>query len=403
MLRESLRMSLANIRGNKMRSFLTVLGIIIGVMAIIALITVMQSATGEVTAQFESLGTGKLTVQAMGTPLKSGLTESDLDSILSIDGVSGISPTLSQQLSVVAGGEVLEDVLVEGYGYAWFRRETDAVSRGRPLLPADQEQRSRVCLIDSDLAAALFSGTDPIGQTVLVKGTRFRIVGVLKDPDVSDVMSQMQAGDESGTLIMPYTAYMRLFGIKGVSSLEVYVDDTDRTDEVTDSLEAALEAAFNYRDDSYTVINMESLLDVMDTMMGLMTNLLVGIASIALLVGGIGIMNMMLVSVTERTSEIGLRKALGARPRSIQVQFLMESIILSLLGGLIGGGAGPYGKHAAGQPDGHRFRAVAGRHRPGRGLFAGGRGRLWLGPRAQGQQSQPHRRPAQPVSTKEGI
>ena len=333
MLRESLRMSLANIRGNKMRSFLTVLGIIIGVMAIIALITVMQSATGEVTAQFESLGTGKLTVQAMGTPLKSGLTESDLDSILSIDGVSGISPTLSQELSVAAGGEVLEDVLVEGYGYAWFRRETDAVSRGRPLLPADQEQRSRVCLIDSDLAAALFSDTDPIGQTVLVKGTRFRIVGVLKDPDVSDVMSQMQAGDESGTLIMPYTAYMRLFGIKGVSSLEVYVDDTDRTDEVTDSLEAALEAAFNYRDDSYTVINMESLLDVMDTMMGLMTNLLVGIASIALLVGGIGIMNMMLVSVTERTSEIGLRKALGARPRSIQVQFLMESIILSLLGG----------------------------------------------------------------------
>lgn len=336
MLRESLRMSLANIRGNKMRSFLTVLGIIIGVMAIIALITVMQSATGEVTAQFESLGTGKLTVQAMGTPLKSGLTESDLDSILSIDGVSGISPTLSQELSVVAGGEVLEDVLVEGYGYAWFRRETDAVSRGRPLLPADQEQRSRVCLIDSDLAAALFSGTDPIGQTVLVKGTRFRIVGVLKDPDVSDVMSQMQAGDESGTLIMPYTAYMRLFGIKGVSSLEVYVDDTDRTDEVTDSLEAALEAAFNYRDDSYTVINMESLLDVMDTMMGLMTNLLVGIASIALLVGGIGIMNIMYVSVTERTREIGLRMSIGAKGRDILAQFLIESILISVTGGLIG-------------------------------------------------------------------
>ena len=336
MLRESLRMSLSNIRGNKMRSFLTVLGIIIGVMAIIALITVMQSATGEVTAQFESLGTGKLSVQAMGTPLKSGLTESDLDGILAIDGVSGISPTLSQELSVVAGGEVLEDVLVEGYGYAWFRRENDAVSRGRPLLPADQEQRSRVCLIDSDLAAALFSGTDPIGQTVLVQGTRFRIIGVLKDADVSDVMSQMQAGDENGKLIMPYTAYMRLFGVKGVTSLEVYVDDTSRTDEVTDSLEAALEAAFNYREDSYTVINMESLLDVMDTMMGLMTNLLVGIASIALLVGGIGIMNMMLVSVTERTTEIGLRKALGAQPRQIQLQFLIESFVLSVLGGLIG-------------------------------------------------------------------
>ena len=336
MLRESLRMSLANIRGNKMRSFLTVLGIIIGVMAIIALITVMQSATGEVTAQFESLGTGKLTVQATGTPLKGGLTEGDLENILAIDGVSGISPTLSQTRSVAARQTLLEDVLVKGYGYAWFRRESDSVARGRPLLPADEDQRSRVCLIDSDLAAALFSGADPIGQSLLVEGTRFTIVGILKDADVDDVMSQMQAGDENGEVILPYTAYMRLFGLKGVSSLEVYVADTDQTDAVADALEGALESAFNYRDDSYRVINMESLLSVMDTMMGLMTNLLVGIASIALLVGGIGIMNMMLVSVTERTNEIGLRKALGARPRSIQIQFLMESIILSLLGGIIG-------------------------------------------------------------------
>ena len=336
MLKESLRMSLINIRSNRMRSFLTVLGIIIGVMAIIALITIMQSATGEVTSQFENLGTGKLTVQAMGTPLKSGLSESDLERLSAVEGVSGISPTLSQQISVASGGAVLEDVLVEGYGYAWFRHEGDAVARGRALLPPDQEQRSRVCLIDSDLAAALFSGTDPIGQTVLVRGTRFTVVGVLKDPDVDDVMSQMQAGDESGTLIMPYTAYMRLFGLQSVSTLEVYVDAPEMTDAVSADLEGVLESAFNYKDDSYRIINMESLLDVMDTMMSLMTNLLVGIASIALLVGGIGIMNMMLVSVTERTAEIGLRKALGARPRSIQVQFLMESVILSLLGGLIG-------------------------------------------------------------------
>ena len=336
MLKESLRMSLLNIRSNRMRSFLTVLGIIIGVMAIIALITVMHSATGEVTAQFENLGAGKLSVQATGTPLKSGLTEGDLERLSDISGVWGVSPTLSQQKSVVASGEVLEDVLIEGYGYAWFRRESDAVARGRALLPPDEEQRSRVCLIDSDLAAALFSGTDPIGQAVLVEGTRFTVVGVLKDADVDDVMSQLQAGDESGTLIMPYTSYMRLFGVKGITSLEVYLDSAEQTDAVSEEMEGVLEAAFNYREDSYRIINMESLLDVMDTMMGLMTNLLVGIASIALLVGGIGIMNMMLVSVTERTSEIGLRKALGARPRSIQVQFLMESVILSLLGGLIG-------------------------------------------------------------------
>ena len=336
MLKESLRMSIANIKGNKMRSFLTILGIIIGVMAIIALITVMESATGEVTAQFESLGTGKLTVQAQGTPLKRGRTEQDLRQIQRIAHVEGISPTLSQTLHVVSRGTVLEDVTVKGYGFAYFRRESDSIARGRPLLPADSEALSRVCVIDSDLAANLFRGSDPLGQELLVNGMRFTIAGLLADPAVDDVMSQMQAGNDNGSLIMPYETYLRVFGVKGVTSLEIYVDNPDLTSEVVEDLETALDAMFNYKDDSYTIINMESLLDVMDTMMGLMTKLLVGIASIALLVGGIGIMNMMLVSVTERTSEIGLRKALGARPRLIQVQFLMESIILSLLGGVIG-------------------------------------------------------------------
>ena len=340
MLKESLRMSISNILGNKMRSFLTILGIIIGVMAIIALITVMESATGEVTAQFENLGTGKLTVQAQGTALKTGLTESDLQQIASLSQVEGISPTLNQTLHVVSHGTVLEDVTVKGYGFAYFRREKDSIARGRPLLPADSESLSHVCVIDSDLAANLFRGEDPLGQQMLISGLRFTIVGLLADPAVDDVMSQMQAGNDNGSLIMPYESYMRVFGVKGVTSLEVYVDDPDLTSDVVEELEGVLDAAFNYKDDSYTVINMESLLDVMDTMMGLMTNLLVGIASIALLVGGIGIMNMMLVSVTERTSEIGLRKALGARPRSIQVQFLLESIILSLLGGVIGVGLG---------------------------------------------------------------
>ncbi len=336
MLKESLRMSLGNIKSNKMRSFLTILGIIIGVMAIIALITVMESATGEVTAQFESLGTGKLTVQASGTALKQGLRETDLKRIESLDNVSGISPTLSQNISVVWNGQLLEDVTVKGNGFAYFRKNPEAVEKGRPLVPVDFDQYSRVCLIDSDLAHELFSGVDPLGQQLLVKGIRFTIVGLLADPDVDDVMSQMQAMGEDGSLMMPYTTYMRLFGVKGVTGLEVYVSDSDRTSQTVDDLEALLDESFNYHDGSYSVINMESLLSVMDTMMSLMTNLLVGIASIALLVGGIGIMNMMLVSVTERTAEIGLRKALGAKPRSIQVQFLMESIILSLLGGLVG-------------------------------------------------------------------
>ena len=336
MLKESLRMSISNILGNKMRSFLTILGIIIGVMAIIALITVMESATGEVTAQFESLGTGKLTIQANGTPLKRGLSQTDLDAIAALENVEGYSPTLSQVMHVVHEGHVVEDVTIKGYTHDYFRRENDSIARGRPILPADSENRSHICLIDSDLAAAAFSGVDPIDQQILINGMRFTIVGLLADPEVDDVFSQMQMMGENGSLIIPHSTFMRVFGISGVTSLEVYVKDPDLTDAVSDDLESLLDAAFNYKDDSYSIINMESLLSVMDTMMDLMTNLLVGIASIALLVGGIGIMNMMLVSVTERTNEIGLRKALGARPRSIQVQFLMESIILSLLGGAIG-------------------------------------------------------------------
>ena len=296
----------------------------------------MQSATSEVSAQFESLGAGKLTVQASGTPLKRGLNANDLAAVEALEGVDGISPTLSQEMYAAHGDAVVQDVLVKGYGFAYFRRESDAMARGRPLTPIDQDALSRVCLVDAKLAAELFAGEDPLGQSLTLNGVRFAVVGLLQEADSGDMLSQLNAGGESGTVILPYTTYQRVFGAGLVTSLEVYVRDPALTASVSDELEETLGRAFNYRDDSYTVINMESLLDVMDTMMGLMTNLLVGIASIALLVGGIGIMNMMLVSVTERTGEIGLRKALGARPRSIQFQFLMESVILSLLGGLLG-------------------------------------------------------------------
>ena len=336
MLRESLRMSLQNIRGNKMRSFLTILGIVIGVMAIITLITVMQSATSEVTSQFEALGTGTITVQATGTPLKRGLSLNDTAEIARIENVAGVSPSITGTLHTVYDKAVQEDVSIEGVGYAYFKRQSETVSRGRPILPVDQEQTSQVCVIDKNLAEKLFSGVDPLEKNLLVGGSRFTIVGILDPDSQSDVMSQLGGSKDDGRVVMPYTTAMRLLGLSQIGSLKVYVDDKEKSDGVVEALKATLEKAFNYKDNSYTVINMESLLDTMNTMLGLMTSLLAGIAGIALLVGGIGIMNMMLVSVTERTSEIGLRKALGARPRSIQVQFLFESILLSLLGGLIG-------------------------------------------------------------------
>lgn len=335
MLRESVAMALSNIVHNRMRSFLTVLGVIIGVMAIIALITIVSGVTGEVTDQFTALGAGKLTVSAQGTLLKPGLTENDLSSIREIDYVAGVSPKCSSTVAVKAGDKWSDEVSLEGRNETYFSRSGDMISRGRALNRLDMEQNSRVCVINSDLAELMFFGEDPLGQKLLVEGHTFTVVGILSSESETDVMSQMMGGS-SEKLIVPYTTAMRMLFSAYVSSLDVYVADTDYTDQVIEDLENVLNAAFNYKDDTYTVINMESLLDTMNTMMSMMTGLLAGIASIALLVGGIGIMNMMLVSVTERTTEIGLRKALGAEPGQIQLQFLIESFVLSILGGVIG-------------------------------------------------------------------
>ena len=336
MFRENLRMSWENIIGNRMRSFLTVLGIIIGVMAVITLVTVMESATKQVTSQFEQLGTGTVMVQSPGTPMKKGLTEKDLRNIASIPYVSGINPEITTRLSVVHGKKLQEDVTIEGYGSGYFARNQVTVARGRPLMPVDEQQKSHVCIIDKALAGNLLGGQDPLGEELLINGLRFRVVGILEDASNDNVMAQFAGTNKNGKVMMPYTALMRLLKQDKVVRLSVYISDTTHSQQVLDGLTQQLEKAFNYKEDSYTIINLESLLDTMNTMLGLMTGLLAGIAAISLLVGGIGIMNMMLVSVTERTNEIGLRKALGARPDSIQVQFLLESVMLSLAGGIMG-------------------------------------------------------------------
>ena len=221
-------------------------------------------------------------------------------------------------------------------GALYFRKNDTLVSRGRGINPIDEENAGTVCLIDPVLEKKLFFAQDPIGKHVSIGGVPYLVVGVLTGTGSSDVMSQAQGPNDDGKLIIPYTSIMRHSGTQGISSLEVYIDYPANTQAAVDSIRQVLDAAFNYKDDSYMIINMESLLDTLETMQGLMTGLLGGIASIALLVGGIGIMNMMLVSVTERTTEIGLRKALGAEPSQIQLQFLIESFLLSIMGGLIG-------------------------------------------------------------------
>lgn len=338
LLKQSFKMSVQNIIGNKMRSFLTMLGIIIGVAAVIALVTTVSGASDYMMSEFSSMGAGSLTVNANGTALKQGLSEHDLDEIAALENVSGISPSISVSTNVVKNNYVSDEVSVSGKNHTYFDRNSEMVVHGRPLLASDMSGDVYVCVIDKNCAETFFPGIDPLGHTIKVGGIQYTIVGLCgEDDSITSSMAMLYGlSNNDGSIYIPYKNALTLNGRNSVTSLEVYVEDTDRTDELVDRLELLLDNAFNHEDSAYSVFNMDSLLEMMNTMNDMMSSLLAGIASIALVVGGIGIMNMMLVSVTERTKEIGLRKALGAQPSIIQLQFLLESIILSLLGGIIG-------------------------------------------------------------------
>ena len=315
-----------------MRSFLTILGIVIGVAAIIALITTVQSVITEVNSQFDDLGANTLMVQAQGTALKMGLTDKDFEDLQAVEGIAGASPTVSAHLDIAQNGVVKENVSIQGKNELYFARNPDAVKAGRGLNILDVENKNRVCLISETLENDLFDSESAVGHTLRLGGIAYTIVGVTAS---STDMTSMLMGTGDG-IIVPYKNAMSLAGVSHIMAVEMYMEDGADTDAVIDDVEAVLGQAFNYKADSFAVTNMESLLDMMHDMQNMMQTMLAGIASIALLVGGIGIMNMMLVSVTERTTEIGLRKALGAQPKRIQMQFLTEAIFLSLFGGIIG-------------------------------------------------------------------
>ena len=335
MFKESLKMSWKNITGNKMRSFLTTLGIMIGVTAIISLVTLMEGAINESNSQFEELGAGKLSISIPGTVLKQGITDKEMQEMAQIDNVESITPNVSTIMSVVADNKVIEDISIEGKNEVYFKSNKDSIVRGRGLSVLDINNKNNVCVIDKDLEEKAFMGKNSINEKITIKGISYTVVGVI-DVSSDDPMSMMMVGSSDGTVMIPYKQAMNIVDMSKITSLEVVVSDTSKTGVTESSIEGFLNQKFNDDEDAFNIINMESILDVMETMQSMMKGILVGIASISLLVGGIGIMNMMIVSVTERTIEIGLRKSLGAKPKHIQLQFIIEAVILSLIGGVIG-------------------------------------------------------------------
>ena len=333
MIGECIVMSLDNIRGNKVRSFLTLLGIMIGVTAVIALISTVSGVSGSLTSSFFSMGAGTMSVSVTGSDLKSGLDAADLAEISALEEVDGVTPSVSLNTWVSYGGERETRVSVAGRNAYYFQRNDEVVKRGRALNFIDDENTSFVCLLSDEMVETFFYGIDPIGESFVIGGLPFTVVGLFGE-DSAGGISTLLLG--SAKIFIPYTTALKMNNTNVVTSFTVYLTDGVTSEDAKEAVENAMDAMFSFEEDTFTVTTMSSIEDTMQEILSMMSTMLAGIASIALVVGGIGIMNMMLTTVTERTTEIGLKKALGAMPWQIQVQFLIESFLLSMIGGVAG-------------------------------------------------------------------
>ena len=332
MIGECIVMSLDNIRDNKVRSFLTLLGIMIGVTAVIALISTVSGVSGSLSSSFLSMGAGTMTVSVSGSDLKSGLDAADIAELTALDEVDGITPSVSLNTWVSYGGERETRVSVSGKN-AYYFLKNDVVKRGRALNYIDDENMSFVCMLSDEMVETFFYGIDPIGESFVIGGLPFTVVGLFGE-DSAGGISTLLLG--SAKIFIPYTTALKMNNTNVVTSFTVYLTDGVTSEDAKEAVENAMDAMFSFEEDTFTVTTMSSIEDTMQEILSMMSTMLAGIASIALVVGGIGIMNMMLTTVTERTTEIGLKKALGAVPWQIQVQFLIESFLLSMIGGVAG-------------------------------------------------------------------
>jgi len=324
---QCIKMAFRSIKSNKLRSCLTMLGIIIGVSSVIVLVSMAQGSTTNVTNQINQLGTNLLTVNTFGTDL--ALTQDKIDQLSKLNGVKAVAPVVSGRVTVKEDRtSSQQSVLATTPDYSSVRNVN--VSEGRFITDLDIEYRQKIAVLGSDTAATLFSGNDPVGQNILVNGTSFKVVGVL----ASKGSSLGSSGDD--VVIVPLSTGERLLKQTDINQVYLQGKNENQMDFVQAEVEAKLASMFPNNTDSYTVSNQKDLMDTMSSVTESMTLMLGGIAGISLLVGGIGIMNIMLVSVSERTKEIGIRKAIGAKRRDVLLQFLIESAVLSSMGGIIG-------------------------------------------------------------------
>jgi putative ABC transport system permease protein len=330
---EAWRVALDALRANRLRTGLTMLGVVIGVAAVVVLVAIGTGAKREVEQQVEGLGSNLLIVvpgrlEFNSAPSVSRLSLSDVEAVSRVVGdPSRVAVTVTSGETVRAGTRSTFTT-VQGVLETTPQVFVRDVGRGSYLTSSDVDTSRRVAVLGATVARALFGDRDPVGQQVSVAGVRFRVIGVFAP------LGQSLGVDRDDEVHIPVTTAHRLYGTNRIDGIAVKAPDRERIDALGERIVAELSE--RHPDTEFSAVTQEQILGVLGDILGVLTGVLAAIAGISLLVGGVGVSNIMLVSVRERTREIGLRKAVGARPRDIGVQFLLEAVLLTTIGGVTG-------------------------------------------------------------------
>lgn len=328
--KQSFILALKSLSASKMRAFLTMLGIIIGVAAVIILVSLVNGFKADMVSEFESMGTNLINVNITPRGSNRKVDVEDMYELLEKenDMLSYLSPNVSVSASAKFGTETSSTTAITGVSEDYDKMKGYEISNGRFLQYMDVEKRQKVCVIGSYIAKEYFNN-NAIGETFKINGNQFTIIGVIEETDDSTESSS------DDMILIPYTLARSLSRMGQINSYIFAASDKDKIDETISVIKNYLYKIFS-NDSAYRVFAISQVLDIMDELTGRITIILVGIAGISLLVGGIGIMNIMLVSVTERTREIGIRKSIGAKRRDIMSQFVVEAATTSAVGGIVG-------------------------------------------------------------------
>lgn len=325
--KQSFMLAIKSLLASKMRSFLTMLGIIIGVASVIVLVSVVEGMTNEIKDTFESMGTNLITASVRGRGSSRAISPDDMINLAmeNPDVLSGCSPSVQVSQTVKVDNDNITTSIM-GVSEDYMHIRNVELSEGRFIEYMDVETKQKVCIVGTYLVKELYNGSSPIGEKLKIGNDVYTVVGVLKEK------AKSEEGSEDDKVMIPYTSAARM---SLVSTYYFSAKDEKSVDKALQVIQNYLYKKFS-NTNAYSVSSMDAMVDTLDEVTGKMTLMLVAIAGISLLVGGIGIMNIMLVSVTERTREIGIRKSLGAMHKDIMSQFVVEAATSSVMGGVIG-------------------------------------------------------------------